>query len=134
MFLAAPEPPQNVTVVDVTETNVTLNWTMPEDNNAPILGYQISYYLPEFIGEEIIFGEEVIVNVSGRETQETVMSLHPFVNYTFTVTAFNEIGDSEKSDPISVLTNESGWLVFSINCYNMLLAMVVTKASVCVHN
>ena len=100
-------------MVDVTETNVTLSWTMPEDNNAPILGYRISYYLPEFIGEDIMFGEEVIVNVSERGTQETVMSLHPFVNYTFTVTAFNEIGDSEKSDAISALTNESGWLVFS---------------------
>ena len=52
----------------------------------------------------------MIVNVTGLETQETVMMLHPFVNYTFTVTAFNEIGDSEKSDPVSVLTNEAGWL------------------------
>ena len=121
-------------MVDVTEMSVTLSWTMPEDNNAPILGYRISYYLPEFIGEDIIFGEEAIVNVSGQVTQETVMSLHPFVNYTFTVTAFNEIGDSGRSDAVSVLTNESGWLVFSIYCYNMLLAMLVTKASVCVHN
>ena len=86
---------------------------MPEENNAPILGYRISYCLPVFMDENITFGEEAIVNVSGLETQETVMSLHPFVNYTFTVTAFNEIGDSEKSDAVLVLTDESGWLVFS---------------------
>ena len=110
---AAPEPPQNVAVVDVTEMSVTLSWSIPEANNAPILGYRISYYLPLFTGEEITFGQEVIVNVTGLETQETVMMLHPFVNYTFTVIAFNEIGDSEKSDPVSVLTNEAGWLVLS---------------------
>ena len=112
-FSAAPEPPQNVAVVGVTETSVTLSWTTPEDNNAPILGYRISYYLPVFRGEDITFEGEMVVDVSGLETQETVTELHPFVNYTFTVIAFNEIGDSEKSDAVSALTSESGWLVLS---------------------
>ena len=110
-FPAAPEPPQNVAVVDVTESRVTLSWIMPEDNNAPILGYRISYYLPVFMDEDVTFGEEMIVDVNGLETQETVTGLHPFVNYTFTVIAFNEIGDSERSVAVSVLTNEAGWLV-----------------------
>ena len=130
-FPAAPEPPQNVAVTDVTESRVTLSWTMPEDNNAPILGYRISYYLPEFIGEDIIFIEEMVVNVNGLATQETVTLLHPFVNYTFTVIAFNEIGDSERSVAVSALTNEAGWLVGAWYYYNHIrLTWMVLKSVV----
>ena len=133
-FSAAPNPPQDVTVIGVTDMSVTISWSTPESNNAPILGYRIRYYLPIFSDEDVTFGQAMIVNVTGLETQETVMSLRPFVNYTFTVVAFNEIGDSEQSNPVSVLTNESGWLILSIILHIPLVVVVAVIHCICSHN
>ena len=65
-------------------------WVEPHDNNAPILGYYISYNQPVFVG-----GEMVIVNTIG--TMANITGLYPGVTYNFTVMAFNEVGNSSSS-------------------------------------
>ena len=96
-----PEQPQNVTAVVVTTTAVLLEWVEPHDNNAPILGYRVSYTRPLFLN-----GLEVTVNSSVERVNIT--GLHPGVTYTFSVIAFNGLGDSTPSDGLMVTTVETG--------------------------
>ena len=96
-----PEQPQNVTAVVVTTTRVLLEWVEPHDSNSPILGYRVSYTRPLFLN-----GLEVTVNSSVEMVNIT--GLHPGVTYTFSVIAFNEIGDSTPSDGLMVTTVETG--------------------------
>ena len=65
-------------------------WVEPHDNNAPILGYYVSYNQPVFTGKEM-----VIVNTIG--TMANITELYPGVVYNFTVTAFNEVGNSSST-------------------------------------
>ena len=96
-----PERPRDLTAVVVTTTGVLLEWVEPHDNNAPILGYRVSYTRPLFLN-----GLEVTVNSSVERVNIT--GLHPGVTYTFSVIAFNEIGDSTPSDGLMVTTVEIG--------------------------
>ena len=86
---------------NVTSRNLTLTWVEPHDNNAPILGYRVSYTEPDFLG-----GGNVTVNVTGPIEEAFIGSLHPGVNYSFTVVAFNEEGDSVPSAMLYEITDE----------------------------
>ena len=101
-LLDRPEQPQDVTAVGISSREINLTWVEPHDNNAPITGYQVMYMLPEFVVEE----REVVVNTSVEIA--TISELFPGVNYTFTVTAFNEIDQSTPSDPVTVRTLDEG--------------------------
>jgi hypothetical protein len=74
-------------------------WVEPHDNNAPILGYYVSYNQPDFAT-----GEMMIVNTIG--TMANITELYPGVTYNFTITAFNEVGNSSSSTVISFRTLE----------------------------
>ena len=101
-----PEQPQNVSAVMVTTTDVLLEWVEPHDNNAPILGYRVSYTRPLFLS-----GLEVTVNSSVERINIT--GLHPGVTYTFSVIAFNKEGESQPSDGLMVTTAETGIFYYS---------------------
>ena len=100
LLLDRPEQPQDVTAVGVSSREVNLTWVEPHDNNAPITGYQITYMLPEFVVGE----REVVVDTDVEML--TISELFPGVNYTFTVTAVNEISPSSPSDPLRVRTSD----------------------------
>ena len=91
-----------MTAVNVSSREINLTWVEPHDNNAPIIGYQVMYLLPEFVVGE----REMVVNTSAD--MATLSKLFPGVNYTFTVTALNEIGPSAPSDPLTVMTVDEG--------------------------
>ena len=111
VFVAAPpEQPQNVTAADVASRGLTLMWVEPHDNNAPIQGYLVMYMEPEFVTGE----REREVNISEPVEMANITVLAPGVNYTFTVTAYNEIGESVPSDPLTVRTLEEGKSHFSL--------------------
>jgi hypothetical protein len=76
-------------------------WVEPHDNNAPILGYFVSYNQPVFAG-----GERITLNVS--EEKVNVTNLLPGVVYNFTVIAYNDIGNSTASEITSQRTLEEG--------------------------
>ena len=46
--------------------------------------------------------------MSSTENLATITNLYPGVNYTFTVTAYNELGPSIPSEPLRVRTLEEG--------------------------
>ena len=96
-----PQQPQNVRSVNVTSRSISLEWTEPHDNNAPIMGYRVMYQQPAFLG-----GGMQIVNSTVEMADIT--ELHPGVTYNFTVVAFNEIGDSTPSNIAPIRTLEEG--------------------------
>ena len=49
--------------------------------------------------------------VNSSDEQEFIDNLHPGVTYSFTVTAFNEIGFGTESEALSVITLEEGTLL-----------------------
>ncbi len=98
-----PEQPQNVRAVGVGSREVNLTWVEPHDNNAPISGYQVTYMQPEFVTGE----RERVVNTSAVE-MATITGLFPGVDYMFKVIAYNEIGPSIPSDPLTVRTLDEG--------------------------
>ena len=76
-------------------------WMEPHNNNAPILGYFVSYHQPVFAG-----GERIILTVS--EEVVNVTNLLPGVIYNFTVIAYNDIGNSTASETTPLSTLEEG--------------------------
>ena len=118
LIAAIPEQPQNLMTHNVTSRNLTLTWVKPRDYNVSISGYRVSYVQPAFLG-----GDTVVLNVSAESSvssgssqdvansflvQRFIDDLHPGVMYTFTVTAFNIIGDSEPSVPFTQIMVDEG--------------------------
>ena len=96
-----PEQPQNITAVETHSRYLVLVWVEPHDNNAPILGYFVSYNQPVFAR-----GERITLNVS--EEVVNVTNLHPGVVYDFTVIAYNNIRNSIASETTPLSTLEEG--------------------------
>ena len=96
-----PEQPQNITAVEIQSRYLVFMWVEPHDNNAPILGYFVSYNQPVFAG-----GERITLNVS--EEVVNVTNLLPGVVYNFTVIAYNNIGNSTASETTPLSTLEEG--------------------------
>ena len=103
-----PEPPQSLFAAEITSNAIYLTWLKPHDNNAPILGYYIT-----FIGAGL--GEKVVVNTS-KESAD-FCSLWSDANYTFNITAFNELGVSDPSDSLTV------WTLRAVGEYTLLLSI-----------
>ena len=85
----------------------------PHDNNAPILGYFVSYNQPGFAGRGLV----IVLNVT--ETMANVTDLYPGVTYNFTVMAFNEVGNSSQSDVAPFRTVEEGNTVIKPLCNSL---------------
>ena len=98
-----PEHPQNIAAVETQSCYLVLTWVEPHDNNAPILGYFVSYNQPVFAGGEVVMLNTVIALVN-------VTELYPGVTYNFTVIAFNEVGNSSSSAIIPSRTLEESKL------------------------
>ena len=96
-----PEQPHSLMTQNVTSRNLTLTWVEPHDNNAPITGYRVFYTQPIFLN-----GTNVTINVTGSVEEAFIGDLHPGETYSFTVHAFNDIGVSAVSEPISQRTDE----------------------------
>ena len=82
--------------VNRTSHLVTLTWVEPHDNNAPIQSYEVTYMEPSFVGGNLMRKVNTTIEMA------TITDLFPGVDYTFTVIAYNEIGPSVPSDPLTV--------------------------------
>ena len=87
--------------MEIESRYLVLTWIEPHDNNAPVLGYLVQYNQPEFAG-----GLMVLLNVS--EETANVTDLFPGVTYNFTVTVFNEVGNSSASVVYPFTTLDEG--------------------------
>ena len=111
MIIDTPEQPRNIRAVETQSRYLVLMWVEPHDNNAPILGYFVSYNQPVFAG-----GERITLIVT--EEMVNVTNLLPGVTYTFTVVAYNDIGNSTESEPTPLSTLEEG----EYQCTNQCIA------------
>ena len=93
----SPEKP-TLTVVQANTTSIYLSWEEPEDNNAPILIYQITL-------ESVDDGRGDASVFTVNTTELTVTGQTPFTNYSVQVVAVNSIGPSLPS-VLTVMTAE----------------------------
>ena len=89
-----PESPQNVVANEVTQNTLSLIWLKPHDNYAPIIGYYVMYMRAGF--------ETNVVNTSVESAN--ISDLVSGTLYSLNVTAFNEVGVSDPSNPLTVET------------------------------
>jgi chitinase len=87
----APAAPTGLTVTGTTSSSVSLSWTAPS-------GTVTGYYVFE--------NGSQVASVTG--TSDTVTGLASSTSYTFTVAAYNSVGQSPQSGQVSATTSASG--------------------------
>ncbi|XP_069581925.1 neural cell adhesion molecule L1.1-like isoform X1 [Brachyistius frenatus] len=95
--VAPPAPPRLLTLSDVEDHSLTLNWIPGPSHNSPIIGFVVEGR-EEQHREEARWTWEELKQVSG-EFSHVQLSLHPFCTYRFRVAALNNVGRSNWSIP-----------------------------------
>ncbi|XP_017784824.1 PREDICTED: Down syndrome cell adhesion molecule-like protein Dscam2 isoform X11 [Nicrophorus vespilloides] len=97
-----PEVPYELKVLDKSGRSVQLSWVAPYDGNARITRYQIEYKQIKMRWDEGL--ERVLV--PGDQTEAGVFTLKPATTYHIRIVAENELGSSEPSDTVTIITAE----------------------------
>uniref|UniRef100_A0A146KTM2 Down syndrome cell adhesion molecule-like protein Dscam2 n=1 Tax=Lygus hesperus TaxID=30085 RepID=A0A146KTM2_LYGHE len=97
-----PEAPQALKVLDKSGRSVQLSWVAPYDGNSPILRYLIEYK----VGKGSWDSDVVREMVPGHQTMASVFNLSPATTYHMRVVAENEVGISQHSEPVTIVTAE----------------------------
>ncbi|XP_044270286.1 Down syndrome cell adhesion molecule-like protein Dscam2 isoform X42 [Tribolium madens] len=97
-----PEVPYGLKVLDKSGRSVQLSWVAPFDGNSPITRYMIEYKQSKVSWE----GNTERVLVPGDQTEAGVFTLRPATTYHIRIVAENEIGSSEPSDTVTIITAE----------------------------
>lgn len=101
-ILERPEAPRKITIVRKSSRTVDLAWDVPFNGNNPIIRYQYQYKLERDSWNR----NEPNGIVNGTTTSATVTGLSPAMRYQFRISAENEVGLSNYSDPASLTTLE----------------------------
>ena len=102
-FPAPSDTPQEVTIVDTTSTEITLQWKEVPciEQNGDIIGYTVRYS---------ISGSNITLR-NYSDTVATLVDLIPFTNYSIEVAAFNVNGTGPFSSPVYMRTDgDSKWV------------------------
>ncbi|XP_075224355.1 Down syndrome cell adhesion molecule 1 isoform X5 [Lycorma delicatula] len=97
-----PEVPYGLKVLDKSGRSVQLSWNAPYDGNSPIKRYLIEYKISKGTWEADI--DRVLV--PGQQNIAEVLNLRPATTYHLRIVAENEIGASEPSDTVTIITAE----------------------------
>lgn len=103
----APDPPQEVKMVEFDGRSTKVTWSPPFSGNSPITSYTIQYK-PE--GEKWSGRETINLTVSGSENFILIRGLKPVSIYHARVFASNNLGKSDPSETIHLRTDEEGKL------------------------
>lgn len=98
-----PEVPYGLKVLDKSGRSVQLSWAAPYDGNSPIKRYVIEYKVSKGSWENDI--DRVLVPGS-QQNVAGVFKLRPATMYHLRIVAENEIGTSEPSDTVTIITAE----------------------------
>ncbi|KAK4287145.1 hypothetical protein Pmani_039780, partial [Petrolisthes manimaculis] len=96
-----PGPPTGLTVGEEGSRHLTLTWTPPEDSNAPI-----SAYIVTFDSQQSAIGGPREVTVEGQQRRVRLEALLPAMTYILTVMAENRVGRGQASAPLRHTTQE----------------------------
>ncbi|XP_037086730.1 neuronal cell adhesion molecule-like [Pollicipes pollicipes] len=95
-----PEAPRQVSVLNVTDTTVTISWLPPSRRNGLIEGYRIYISTGNFTNATWL-------RLPLDNTQYTLRNLVPFTNYSVTVKAFTRSMEGRESAALAVTTDVS---------------------------
>ncbi|CAL7934268.1 unnamed protein product [Xylocopa violacea] len=98
-----PEIPYGLKVLDKSGRSVQLSWAAPYDGNSPIKRYVIEYKISKGSWETDI--DRVLVPGS-QQNVAGVFNLRPATTYHLRIVAENEIGASDPSDTVTIITAE----------------------------
>ncbi|XP_015172332.1 PREDICTED: Down syndrome cell adhesion molecule-like protein Dscam2 isoform X50 [Polistes dominula] len=98
-----PEVPYGLKVLDKSGRSVQLSWAAPYDGNSPMKGYVIEYKISKGSWETDI--DKVLVPGS-QQNVAGVFNLRPATTYHLRIVAENEIGKSDPSDTVTIITAE----------------------------
>ncbi|ALC40438.1 Dscam, partial [Drosophila busckii] len=96
-----PEMPYALKVLDKSGRSVQLSWAQPYDGNSPLNRYIIEFKRSRASWEDI--GR---VMVPGHTTEAQVQKLSPATTYNIRIVAENEIGSSQSSEAVTIITAE----------------------------
>ena len=102
-FAEVPEVPYGLKVLDKSGRSVQLSWAAPYDGNSPIKRYVIEYKISKGSWESDI--DRVVVPGS-QQNVAGVFNLKPATTYHLRIVAENEIGTSDPSDTVTIITAE----------------------------
>ncbi|CAH2991221.1 unnamed protein product [Chilo suppressalis] len=97
-----PEAPYGLKVLDKSGRTVQLSWAAPYDGNSPIKKFLIEYKRAKGNWDKDI--DRVLV--PGDATEAGVFSLRPATAYHIRIVAENELGTSEPSETVTIITAE----------------------------
>ncbi|XP_048007664.1 Down syndrome cell adhesion molecule-like protein Dscam2 isoform X34 [Leguminivora glycinivorella] len=97
-----PEAPYGLKVLDKSGRTVQLSWAAPYDGNSPIKKFLIEYKRAKGSWDKDI--DRVLV--PGDSTEAGVFSLRPATAYHIRIVAENELGTSEPSETVTIITAE----------------------------
>ncbi|XP_039283577.1 Down syndrome cell adhesion molecule-like protein Dscam2 isoform X42 [Nilaparvata lugens] len=97
-----PEVPYGLKVLDKSGRTVQLSWAAPYDGNSPIKRFLIEYKISKGTWEADI--DRVLV--PGQQNIAGVVNLRPATTYHLRIVAENEIGASDPSDTVTIITAE----------------------------
>lgn len=107
-----PEVPYGLKVLDKSGKTVQLSWVSPYDGNSPIKKYIIEYKPSK--GSWDKNSERVLI--PGDQTEAGIFTLRPATTYHIRIVAENDIGSSDPSDTVTIITAEENpgrsWLRF----------------------
>lgn len=91
-------------VLDKSGRSVQLSWAAPYDGNSAIKQYKIEYKPSKESWEKDL--DPVLV--PGQQTEASVFNLRPATTYHLRIVAENEIGMSDPSETVTIITAEEG--------------------------
>ncbi|XP_017038955.1 tyrosine-protein phosphatase 99A isoform X5 [Drosophila ficusphila] len=100
-----PSKPQNLTILDVSASSITMSWHPPKNQNGAIAGYHVFHIHDNQTGVEIV--------KNSRNSAETLIhfelqNLRPYTDYRVIVKAFTTKNEGEPSDQIAQRTDVGG--------------------------
>ena len=108
LYTEVPDAPFNVTITNNTQRSQVLSWVVPFDGNRPVT-QNIIYFTSSRQTSGVSTDPVPSVTTTDNPTTVIVSNLIPFVEYSYTVVAVNELGRSDMSQPSpSVQTEAAG--------------------------
>lgn len=97
-----PEVPTGLKVLDKSGRSVQIAWTEPYSGNSPITRYYIEFKMSKIDWNT---GKDRVL-VPGSQTMAGVYNLRPSTTYHLRLVAENEVGNSEASPSVTIITAE----------------------------
>lgn len=106
--IAPAGPPQDLKIIVTSSTGLMVSWEppAPEDQNGEIVGYSVTVETEE--QDRVSRSTQTHFIAGGGSSNFSLEGLHPFTNYTITVSASTQVGEGPPTPPQTVQTPEDG--------------------------